>query len=155
MQMQTKPKPSTWRSIQIFGDPARLWRTLCLMGSFALAAGVATSCATPQPTPETRDVLASSGFKVVTPSTPAQQALLIKLPPGRVTVVNHKGKTWYIYPDKAHNQAYVGNLGQYQSFKQSYSDEQLTNSETGDLNMAEDSAEWDAWDALGVFGGPY
>lgn len=124
-------------------------------GSLALAAILATSCATPQPTPETRDVLASSGFKVVTPSTPAQQALLKKLPPGRVTVVNHKGKTWYVFPDKALNQAYVGNLSQYQSFHQTYQDEQLTNGGIGDVNMVKDSAEWDAWDALGVWGGPY
>jgi len=153
--MKVEMKPSTRESLEILLSPVRLWHVVCLMGSLALVAGLATGCATHQPTQETQDVLLGSGFKMVTPSTPDQQALLKKLPPGKFTVVNRKGKTWYVFPDLAHNQAYVGTPDQYQSFKQSYSDEQLTNSETGDLNMAEDSAEWDAWDALGVFGGPY
>jgi hypothetical protein len=95
-----------------------------------------------------------SGFKVVTPSTPEQQALLKKLRPGKFSVVNRKGRTWYVFPDLAHNQAYVGNADQYQSFQQSYQDEQLTNDETQEVNLAKDSAEWDAWNALGVWGGP-
>ena len=132
---------------------AQLLKTLCLAGSFALVATLATSCASPQPTAETQDILLASGFKVVTPSTPAQQALLNKLPRGRVTVVNRKGKNWYVFPDAAHNQAYIGNSNQYQSFRLSYQDEQLTNGETGEANLAKDSAEWDAWNALGVWGG--
>ncbi|HTQ52545.1 MAG TPA: hypothetical protein VMJ12_17695 [Candidatus Acidoferrales bacterium] len=153
--MQTKPKPSTWGSIRIFGDPARLWRTLRLAGGFALAAALSTACATSQPTSETQDVLLGSGFKMVTPSTPEQQALLKKLPPGRFTVLNRKGKTWYVFPDIPRNQAYVGTSDQYQSFQVSYQDEQLTGGQIGAANVAMDSAEWDAWDALGVWGGPY
>jgi len=153
--MQTKPEFSTRGSIEILWRLARLWRGLCLAISLALAAGLATGCATKQPSAETQDVLLGSGFKLVTPSTPDQQALLKKLPPGKFTVVNRKGKTWYVFPDHPHNQAYVGTPDQYQSFKLSYSDEQLTNGETGQVNLAKDSAEWGAWDALGVWGGPY
>ena len=150
--MQTKPL--IWRRIEIGSRSALLWRTLCLAGSFGLLATLATSCATQQPTAETQDILLNSGFKVVKPSTPDQQALLKKLPRGRVTVVNRKGKTWYVFPDITHNQAYVGNQNQYQSFLLTYQDEQLTNGEIGEANMAKDSAEWAAWDALGVWGGP-
>jgi hypothetical protein len=155
MRMQTKPKPSSCPAIEIFCYPARLWRALCLLGSFALVASLATGCATRQLSPETQDVLLGSGFKLVTPSTPDQLALLRKLPPGKFTVVNRKGKTWYVFPDTAHDRAYVGNPSQYASFRQSYQDEQLTSGETGEVNLAKDSAEWDAWDALGVWGGPY
>ena len=143
------------KAVEKFVRPSRLLKSLCLAGSLALAAMLATSCATPQPTSETRDILVASNFKVVTPSTPAQLALLKKLPPGKLTVVNHKGKNWYVFPDAAHNLAYVGTPDQYQSFLQSYQDEQLTNGGIGAVNMAKDSAEWDAWDALGVWGGPY
>jgi hypothetical protein len=125
------------------------------VGCFALLVNLATGCATRQPTAETQDVLLGSGFKVITPKTPDQQALLKKLPRGKFSVVHRNGKTWYVFPDLAHNQAYVGNQDQYESFKQSYSDEQLTNAQVGNANLAQDSAEWGAWDALGVWGGPY
>jgi len=153
--MKAETKLWIWGSLEILFSPARLWRYLCLVGSVALVAILATSCKTHQPTQQTQDVLLGSGFKMVTPSTPDQQALLKKLPPGKFTVVNRKGKTWYVFPDLSHNQAYVGTPDQYQSFKLSYQDEQLTGSEMGEANLAQDSAEWGAWDALGVWGGPY
>jgi hypothetical protein len=155
MELKTEAKPSTRGIIGDFPHPARLLKTLCLVASFALAAGLAVSCATRQPTAETQDMLLSSGFKAVKAVTPAQQAHLNTLPRGRVTVVNRKGKTWYVFPDAAHNQIYLGNSNQYQSFLLTYKDEQLTNGEIGETNMAEDSAEWGVWDALGVWGGPY
>jgi hypothetical protein len=155
MKLKSEAKPSSRKNASYFGRPAELLKILCLLGSFALVAGLATSCATPQPTAETQDILLSSGFKVVKAVTPAQEAHLKSLPRGKVTVVNRKGKTWYVFPDAAHNQIYVGNSNQYQSFKLTYQDEQLTNGEVGNVNMAEDSAEWGAWDALGAFGGPY
>jgi hypothetical protein len=154
MKLKIEAKPSPGKDVGYFGRPAHWLKTLCLVGSLMLVASLITSCATPQPTPETQDILLSSGFKVVKAVTPAQEAHLKSLPRGRVSVVNHKGKTWYVFPDAAHNQIYVGNSNQYQSFKPTYQDEQLTNGETGEVNMAEDSAEWGAWDALGVFGGP-
>ena len=154
MESKTKVKPPTRRISGDFPHLPRLLRTLCFVASFALVAGLATSCVTRQPTAETKDILLGSGFKLVTPSTPEQQALLKKMRPGKFTVVNRKGKTWYVFPDLTHNQAYVGNADQYQSFQLSYQDEKLTGDETGEANLAKDSAEWDAWNALGVWGGP-
>jgi hypothetical protein len=153
--MKAETNPSTRVGIVAFCSQVRLWRALFVVGSIVLVASLAAGCATRQPTAETQDVLLGSGFKVITPTTPDQQALLKKLPPGKFSVVHRKGKTWYVFPDLAHNQAYVGNQDQYESFKQSYSDEQLTNAQVGNANLAEDSAEWGAWDALGVWGGPY
>src|SRR5215472_10562689 len=120
MGLNTEAKSSMQGIIGDFLNSARFLKALCFATSFVLVAGLAASCATRQPTAETQDILLASGFKVVTPSTPAQQALLNKLPRGRVTVVNRKGKNWYVFPDAAHNQAYVGNSNQYQSFKLSY-----------------------------------
>ena len=111
----------------------------------------AAGCTTSQPTPETRDLLLSSGFKVMTASTPAQSAHLKTLPPGKITTVNRNGKTWYIFPDAAHNRIYVGNRNQYKSFRQSYQDEQLTNGQVETANLREDSAGWNSW-VFGDFG---
>jgi hypothetical protein len=155
MKLKTEAKPSSRKNVRYFGRAAEFLKILCLVGSLMLVASLVPGCATPQPTAETQDILLSSGFKVVKAVTPAQETHLKSLPRGRVTVVNHKGKTWYVFPDATHNQIYVGNSNQYQSFQLTYQDEQLTNSEVGNVNMAEDSAEWGAWDALGVWGGPY
>src|SRR5215472_9272209 len=46
--MKVKSKPSTWEFVEDFSHPARLVRTLGLVGSFALAASLTTSCATAQ-----------------------------------------------------------------------------------------------------------
>jgi hypothetical protein len=85
------------------------------------------------------------------PGHPAE----FRIQSGKGRDASPRGKTWYVFPDAAHNQIYAGNSNQYQSFRLAYQDEQLTNGETGEANLAEDSAEWDAWDALGVWGGPY
>jgi hypothetical protein len=152
--MKAETNPLTRGAIAAFCSSGRLWRTLCLAGSFAPFAGLAADCVTPQPKPETQDILLGSGFRVVKAVTPAQRAHRKTLPGGRVTIVMREGRTWYVFPDAAHNRIYVGNSNQYQSFLLTYQDEQLTNGETGEANLAKDSAEWDAWNALGVWGGP-
>jgi arylsulfatase len=52
--MKTKCKTSTWGKVEGFNCSARLLRTLGLVGSFALAASLMTSCATAQPATETQ-----------------------------------------------------------------------------------------------------
>src|SRR6516162_4637289 len=46
--MKTETKPSMWEYVEDFSRPACLVRTLGLVGSFALAASLTTSCATAQ-----------------------------------------------------------------------------------------------------------
>jgi hypothetical protein len=70
-------------------------------------------------------MLVASGFKVITPKTPAQQQKLQNLPPGKMTMIQKKGKTYYIFPDPAHNQAYVGRPRQYQTYLQMRADKKL------------------------------
>jgi len=114
----------------------------------ALAAFIA-GCVTPQPTQETRDILVASGFKSITAATPAQQAHLKKLPRGKIMVANRNGKIWYVYPDAARSQIFVGDPNQYQSFRLSYQDEQLTDARSDE--SSEPAAEvvwiiWGSWD---------
>jgi len=59
-----------------------------------------------------------AGFKVITPKKPYQLALLEKLPPDRVTLIQYAGKPYYILPDLKNHQAYVGGPKQYQAYRQ-------------------------------------
>src|SRR5947208_15277864 len=75
-------------------------------------------CATTSSTQNKESMLVASGFKVITPKTTAQQQKLQQLPPGHVAMINRKGRTYYIFPDAAHNPAYVGGPKEYQAYKQ-------------------------------------
>jgi hypothetical protein len=116
-------------------------------GRFIVVAllAVAAGCVAPQPTPETRDVLLASDFKVVKATTPEQQVHLKQLPRGKITGVNRNGKTWYVFPDAARNQIFVGNPQQYQSFRQTYQDEQLTNARAYAPDQTSTEAVWIVW----------
>jgi hypothetical protein len=53
-------------------------------------------CATTGSTKNKESMLVASGFKVITPKTAAQQQKLQQLPPGKVAMINRKGRTYYI-----------------------------------------------------------
>ena len=80
----------------------------------AVVLAVALGCAT---TPNKTNLLVAAGFKIVTPKNATQEAKLQTLQPGKVSQVQKAGKTYYVYPDTAHNQAYVGSLQQYNYYK--------------------------------------
>src|SRR3977135_1007837 len=102
-----------------------LFTGFSLIGAFALLI-LAASCASAQ-TPKKENMLIAAGFKVIVPSTAAQQRKLQTLPPGKVTLVQKDGKTYYVFPDAANNQAYVGGPNQYQTYKQLRLEKQLAN----------------------------
>ena len=62
-----------------------------LIGAFALLA-LAVGCAGTQ-TQTKENLLIAAGFKVIVPSTAAQQQKLQALPAGKVTLVQKYGKT--------------------------------------------------------------
>ena len=86
------------------------------LGAIALLA-LAVGCASMQ-TQSKENLLIAAGFKVIVPHTAAQQQKLQALPADKVTLVQKDGKTYYVFPDAANNQAYVGGPKQYQSYKQ-------------------------------------
>jgi hypothetical protein len=75
-------------------------------------------CASTPPAPpvQAESLLQAAGFKVVAATTDRQLQLLPTLPPGQVTVVTQTGKNFYVYPDAAKNQVYVGTQKEYQAF---------------------------------------
>jgi len=123
-------------------------------------------CATTQTSTQNREsMLAASGFKTITPKTAAQQQKLQNLPPGKVTMIQKKGKTYYIFPDPAHNMAYVGGPKQYRQYQQLRNDNKLAKESLETADMYQDAemqwSVWGGWDAgLGAYGpmggpGPY
>ena len=124
---------------------------------------LSAGCATTQTSTQNREsMLAASGFKTITPKTAAQQQKLQKLPPGKVTMIQKKGKTCYIFPDPAHNLAYLGGPRQYQQYQQLRADNKLAKESLETADMYQDAemqwSVWGGWDAgfgsFGPMGGP-
>jgi hypothetical protein len=63
-------------------------------------------------------LLAQSGFKTVTVTTPAQQQAVSGLAQGRVSAVKYNGKLYYVFPTGTKDKIYVGRQKQYTAYKQ-------------------------------------
>ncbi len=113
-------------------------------------------CATTQTSTQNKEsMLVASGFKTITPKTPAQQQKLQKLPPGKIAMINKKGKTYYIFPDVAHNQAYVGGPNEYQAYQQLRAANKLAKENLETAEMYQDAEmDWGGWGGWGAGWGP-
>jgi len=87
-----------------------------LIGAVALLT-LAVGCSSMQ-TQNKENLLIAAGFQVIAPKTAAQQQLLNSLPADKVTPIRYAGKRYYVFPDAAHNQAYVGRPTEYQCYRQ-------------------------------------
>ena len=118
------------------------------------------SCASTQTTTQNREsMLVASGFKVITPKTAAQKQKLQNLPAGAVTMIKKGKKNYYVFPDPAHNQAYVGGPKEYKAYQQLRADKKLAREDLQDAEMYQDATmEWSQWEGgggvLGPMGGP-
>src|SRR5438094_6590999 len=104
-------------------------------------------------------MLVASGFKVITPKTAAQQQKLQNLPPGKVTMIQKGGKTYYIFPDPANNRAYVGRPKEYQAYQQLRATNKLAKESLETAQMYQDAEmQWSLWGGgegvWGPMGGP-
>jgi hypothetical protein len=110
------------------------------------------SCASTQTSTQNRkSMLVASGFKVITPKTPAQQQKLQNLPPGKVTMIQKGGKTYYIFPDPAHNRAYVGRPKEYQAYLQLRATNKLVTENLETAEMYQDAQmQWSLWGGWGA-----
>ena len=125
------------------------------MISATVLLALTVGCATTTATQDTESMLLASGFKAVTPKTPAQQQKLQKLPPGKVAMIQKGGKTYYIFPDAADNQAYVGAPKQYQAYQQLRAQNKLAEENLESAEMYQDSMMgWGAWGGWGMGWGP-
>jgi hypothetical protein len=112
------------------------------LGIMFLAAGCAT-------TKHTETFLTAAGFKLVAATTPKQEQKLHSLPPGKITTVQRNGKTYYVFPDAAHNQIYLGTPYEYQNYRQIVADNKIADSDRIEAELDENGwNDWDSWDAI-------
>ena len=62
-------------------------------------------------------LLAQSGFKVITVTTPQQKAAVNGLAQGRCSAVTFNKKLFYVFPTAAKDKFYVGKQAQYDRYK--------------------------------------
>jgi hypothetical protein len=93
---------------------------IVLLAAISVAVFMA-GCATapPPPAPDPHRLL-SAGFKVVDAKTQLQQERLAALPQGRVSEWQRTGKTFFVYPDSAKKQLYVGTQKAYDTYRLLY-----------------------------------
>jgi hypothetical protein len=125
---------------------------ISLIGASALLA-VTVGC-TGMQTQNKENLLIAAGFKVIVPHTAAQQQKLQALPAEHVTLIQKDGKTYYVFPDAANNQAYVGGPKQYQAYRQLRLENKLANENLEAAEMNQDaSMNWGTWGGWGAWGG--
>jgi len=143
--------------------PMKLIRATLICSIATACTALLIGCATTQTTTQNREsMLVASGFKAITPKTAAQKQKLQNLPADKVTRIQKSGKTYYVFPDPVHNQAYVGGPKQYEQYQQLRSENKLAKENVEMAEMYQDTAMewsmWGGWDAgagsFGPMGGP-
>src|SRR6478672_9415519 len=69
-------------------------------------------------------LLAQSGFKVITVTTPKQQQAINGLAQYRVSAVKYNGKLYYVFPTATKDKIYVGRQKQFNDYKQALASQQ-------------------------------
>ena len=62
-------------------------------------------------------LLAQSGFRVITVTTPQQQQAISGLAEGRCSSVKYNGKLFYVFPTGTKDKIYVGKQAQFNAYK--------------------------------------
>ena len=133
-----------------------VFKKINIFGVIMLLA-LAVSCSTTQTQTQNKEnLLIAAGFKVIIPKTAAQQQKLQTLPVGKVSLVQKNGQIYYVFPDVANNQAYVGGPNQYQTYKQLRLANQLSNENLQAAEMRQDAemnlGAWGGWGGVGFVG---
>jgi hypothetical protein len=69
-------------------------------------------------------MLAQSGFKVITVTTPRQQQAINGLTQYRVSAVKYNGKLYYVFPTAKKDKIYVGKQRQFNAYKKALAGQQ-------------------------------
>ncbi len=88
------------------------------------------------------DMLASSGFKPIQPTTPARLASIKSLPPHKLTKTTYKGRTVWVYPDPTICAClYIGNQAAYDAYVQRQ--RQRNQLDAATVTVPEQALGWD------------
>ena len=69
-------------------------------------------------------LLAQSGFRVITVTTPKQQQAINGLAQYRVSAVKYNGKLYYVFPTPTKDKIYVGRQSQFNAYKSALAGQQ-------------------------------
>ena len=89
-------------------------------------------------------LVAQSGFKVITVTTPQQQQAVSGLTQGRVSAVKYNGKLYYVFPTATKDKVYVGKQKQFNAYKQALAGQKASHpsmAQQGEAQMAGQSLE--------------
>ena len=121
--------------------------TIQLVATMALAL-LAVGCS--NSLRDKQNLVAAAGFQIITPTSPAQVAILNSLPAGKVTPTTYEGKQYFVLPDAPNNRAWVGGPKQYQAFQQMRLARQLSNENLQAAQMNQmASMQWGGWGGWG------
>ena len=142
---------------------------LGILGALSVAA-LSFGCASTPPPPPLPDEsqLSAAGFKVVSATTKEQQEHLQALTPGKITEVQRTGKHFFVYPDVARNQVYVGTPKEYAAYQRlrpgektitpaaqqaadlaAYNKQDAAMQTNNNRDLADPYYFWGGWDGLG------
>ena len=116
------------------------------MAALALMAGCETT-GTSQAAPQKEALLAQSGFKLITVTTPKQQQAINGLAQGRCSAVKYQGKLYYVFPTATKDRIYVGRQAQFNTYKRALAAQQASQQQTSayaqqQQQMAQGSPVW-------------
>ena len=95
---------------------ARLTRAAKVLAAVVLTVGSAIAAT---PTVDEAELL-KLGFKVLVATTDVQRKQVSVLPPGKFRALQRTGKKYFIYPDAARNQIYVGGPAEYDAYTKAH-----------------------------------
>lgn len=90
--------------------------SVATLAMIALLVGCSSAPTAPPVAPLNESLLSAAGFKTVVATTDKQLQEIPKLPPGQITVMSNTGKNYFVYPDLAKKQIYVGTEKEYQAY---------------------------------------
>ena len=91
-------------------------------------------------------LLAQSGFKVITVTTPKQQQAISGLAQYRCSAVKYQGKLYYVFPTATKDKIYVGRQAQFNAYKRALAAQQASQQTSAfaqqQQQMAQGSPVW-------------
>jgi hypothetical protein len=102
---------------------------LKVLGALALMMFVAGALAATKPPQIDENELLALGFKVLVPTTSAQEDWVKRLAPGQIRPMQRTGKKFFIVPDASRKQIYVGGPNEYAAYLQAHPDSKLAGQE--------------------------
>ena len=99
-------------------------KIICAIAAVAMIAACQSTGTSQSGSAQQEALLAQSGFKTFTVTTPQQQAAVSQLAVGQVSPVKYHGKLYYVYPTTTKDKIYVGREKQANAYNKAVAAQQ-------------------------------